>query len=341
MSTTVTASITTILPGYDEYSNSQKLSGWTSPSSIPTKLLSGDPVTILFATIITFSLPVLLHIYYFYTLPRRTTKLSTPTFLLVGSSNSGKTALVAQLQQRSLSEGSDAEDSKVVNGVKTHHTQHSYTTVLKLPRETPLGTNKYRSENDPEVLRANKSSAEYILIDTPGHGKLRSDHALSHLNISKTKPLPTGIVFMIDSTSLDPIDSQASQDTLMYLHDTLLKCQLSRKSTSKRDSNDLPVLIAANKQDLFTALPEKQVRKVLELELERVRQSRRKGISSVDKKEEEDDDEAVLGGGGEMFSFKELEEEYGVSVDVLGGSVRSDDGGRGTGKWEAWIGSCL
>jgi len=66
--------------------------GWSSPDSLPTRLLSGDPIIIAIAIVITFGLPVLLHLY-FYTQANRTK--STPTFLLLGPSGAGKTSLVS------------------------------------------------------------------------------------------------------------------------------------------------------------------------------------------------------------------------------------------------------
>lgn len=104
---------------------------------------------------------------------------------------------------------------------------------------------------------------------------------------------------------------------------------------------DIPVLIAANKQDLFTALPPSAIREKLEAEVERVRKSRSKGLlePGMQGREEEDD---VLGGneGEGKFGFKMLE-EVGVRVEVVGGAVRAEGGGPGIRRWEEWIGGCL
>lgn len=61
---------------------------------------------------------------------------------------------------------------------------------------------------------------------------------------------------------------------------------------------------------------------------------------------EDADEEDILGNdsGLESFSFKLLEDEVGVKVDVVGGAVKSDDQedlGSGLRKWEEWIGMCL
>lgn len=368
--TVLSATLSTVLPGYDEYARDQKpLTGWTSPDSWATKLFRGDPSTILFATIVTLSLPVLLHIY-FYTQASRASKAGdsgVPTFVLLGPSNAGKTSLVTLLQDRTAkdadkdksnkhgaAEGEKQEnDGQPVNdntniSTQTRASQISYTTNLRLPPGTALGSNKYRSENDPEVLRAKRESSPYDLIDTPGHGKLRPDHALSHLT---SKPNPRGVIFMLDSTVLDPIDSTSATDTIAYLHDTLLTLQRQRLHTTKKQANDFPVLIAANKQDLFTALPPLAIKQTLETALQRQRTTNRHAIGVVDStstkhreqaNEPADEDETVLAGTtSDTFTFNTLRDEFGLDVQVLGGTVRGDQGGRGTGKWEAWIGSCL
>ena len=102
------------------------------------------------------------------------------------------------------------------------------------------------------------------------------------------------------------------------------------------------MLIAANKQDLFTALPPGAVKERLEGEIERVRVSRRKGLVTVGEEGAEVEGEDVLGGDGEeKFSFEILEQEFGIEVDVLGGAVKGEEAGKGVRRWEEWIGACL
>jgi signal recognition particle receptor subunit beta len=184
-----------------------------------------------------------------------------------------------------------------------------------------------------------KQPTPYAVIDTPGHGKLRLEHALSQLN----DPTLRGVIFVVDSSVLDSSDSSASRDTAAYLHDTLLALQ--RRTTgkgSKKPKTALPVLIAANKQDLFTALPAGAVKDRLQSEIERVRTSRSKGLSAVGQDTDEDVGEDVLGGGGEdKFTFKLLEEEYDTKIDVIGGAVKGEEAGKGVRRWLEWIGGCL
>jgi signal recognition particle receptor subunit beta len=201
----------------------------------------------------------------------------------------------------------------------------------------PLGSNKYRSDND--VSLKEKQPTRYVLIDTPGHGKLRNEEALSQLR----SPVLKGVIFVVDASALDPSDSFSARDTAAYLHDTLLALQ--KRKTGKdsgKAKTDIPVLVAANKQDLFTALPPGAVKERLQAEIERVRLSRSKGLAAVGQEPEADAEEEILGGGGEdKFSFALMEEEYGIRVDVVGGAVKGEEAGKGVQRWEEWIGGCL
>jgi signal recognition particle receptor subunit beta len=152
-----------------------------------------------------------------------------------------------------------------------------------------------------------------------------------------------GVIYVVDAASLGSGDSGPLKDTAAYLHDVLLRLQ--RRKVGKGGSKakpEIPILIAANKQDLFTALPPGAVRERLEMEIERVRQSKSKGLVDVGDSREDDDEDGILGGGGEeKFTFKMLEEEYGIKVEVTGGAVRGEEAGKGVERWEHWIGGCL
>ncbi|KAK5198103.1 hypothetical protein LTR99_009519 [Exophiala xenobiotica] len=299
--------------------------GWSSPDSWPTRLFSGDPFAILIAFLVTISLPLLLHLY-FYTQTARAKVV--PTFLLLGPSGGGKTSLVSLLQKQS--ENPEERDPSA-----TRISQVYSNVSLLLPASVPLGSNKYRSEND--VSLKNKQPTRYVMIDTPGHGKLRTQQALSQIQ----NPALRGIIFVVDSSVLDSGDSTASRDTAVYLHDTLLALQ--RRVTGKTKAiAEVPVLVAANKQDLFTALPAGAVRERLQAEIERVRVSKSKGLTTVGQESDADAEEDALGGGGEaQFTFKLMEDEYNIRVDVLGGAVKGEEAGKGVRRWEEWMGGCL
>jgi len=174
------------------------------------------------------------------------------------------------------------------------------------------------------------------MIDTPGHGKLRGEQALSQVS----NPALRGVIYVVDASVLDSSDSTTSRDTAAYLHDTLLALQ--RRATGKsKTKTKIPVLVAANKQDLFTALPTGAVKARLQSEIERVRVSRSKGLTTVGEEPEADAEDVLGGGGEEKFSFKLMSEEYNINIDVLGGAVKGEEAGKGVRRWEEWIGSCL
>ncbi|KIW89081.1 uncharacterized protein Z519_10566 [Cladophialophora bantiana CBS 173.52] len=300
--------------------------GWSSPDSWATRLLSGDPVAIFIAFLVAITLPLLVHLY-LYTRTARAKVV--PTFLLVGPSGAGKTSLVSLLQRRSA----NLEDPRT-EAALTRISQVSSPISLLLPPSIPLGSNKYRSDND--VTLNDKQPTPYVMIDTPGHGKLRSDQALSQLQ----NPALRGVIFVVDSSVLDAGDSSISRDTAVYLHDTLLSLQ--RRKTRGKAKTEIPVLIAANKQDLFTALPTGAVKERLQADIERVRVSRSKGLGTVGQDSDVNPEEDILGCGGEgKFSFELMAEEYGIKIDVLGGAVKGEEAGKGVRRWEEWIGSCL
>ena len=104
------------------------------------------------------------------------------------------------------------------------------------------------------------------------------------------------------------------------------------------------MLVAANKQDVFTSLPAGLVNSKLEEEIARVRQTKSKGlldsgIGMEDHVEGGDEESNWLGEyGSKEFRFKQME-EHGVDVVVYGGNVRGEgEGDNMVGEWWSWIG---
>lgn len=132
-----------------------------------------------------------------------------------------------------------------------------------------------------------------------------------------------------------------------YLHDVLLVLQKRHtQSKSSKDPDALPVLVAANKQDVFTSLPAGLVKSKLESEIAKVRQTRSKGLldSGIGMEDNTGGDEEAswLGEyGAKEFIFGHMQ-EHGVEVTVLGGNVRGDGEEKGVvTEWWEWIGSHL
>lgn len=173
------------------------------------------------------------------------------------------------------------------------------------------------------------------MIDTPGHGKLRH-HALSSLNAGNNLK---GLIFVVDSAAIS--SPTGLTETATYLHDLLLLLQ--KRHTGARTSRgpaSLPILIAANKADLFTALPEKLVARNLEDEITRIRSTRAKSLlDSGIGMEDQDDERDWLGEGGEgSFKFDQMRESE-IEITVAGGNVLGEDGGKAQiDEWWNWIG---
>lgn len=137
-------------------------------------------------------------------------------------------------------------------------------------------------------------------------------------------------------------------DTAGYFYDVLMVLQEKAEAArAKKKGMAVPVLVAANKQDLFAAIPAELVKEKLEAEIDRVRRTRSRGIVDANVNPSAfDKEEAMLAGDNEAgkFTFDALEMETDVKVDVIGGTLRSEDGNdktAGVREWEHWIAGCL
>ncbi|KAL2824672.1 signal recognition particle receptor beta subunit-domain-containing protein [Aspergillus cavernicola] len=317
------------------------MSAWATFEAVATLLLEGSPLGILIAVVITFGVPVLLH-FLFY---RAVASPPSSNFLLLGPSGAGKTALLTLLESKS-------SFTPKPKSKPTHTSQTSTLATIRLPVSVPIASNKYRSVNDPTLKDAHRNPIRYCVRDTPGHGKLRGSQGLSELQSMSASKDPKvklrGIVFTVDTAAIS--ETEALRDAASYLYDVLLVLQkraLSRGKSSLKAAAEIPVLVAANKQDLFTALPPGSVREKLEAEIDGIRKYKSKGLmdASADAESGEGEDD-ILGSYDvkDKFNLKDFEEEIGVKIDVIGGAVKGDEGddvGTGVRRWEEWIGQCL
>lgn len=274
---------------------------------------------IIVTLLISLLSPVIIH----YFLYRKANSKEPPTFLLVGPSGAGKTSLLTLL----------------ANGTPSPtHTSQSPTTVLcQLPSSAKAREDRYRSEHDTTSL----SRPKFLLSDTPGHGKLRH-HATTAISGPKA---PKGVIFVVDSAAVSSTAGLA--ETAEFLHDILLLLQKRHTQAKTSKGTEIPVLVAANKQDVFTSLPVNLVQSRLEGEIDKVRQSRSKGLLDSGVANEDDvingDEESNWLGeyGSKEFSFTQMG-EHGVDVKVLGGNVVGNDEKAGqVGEWWDWIGDNL
>ncbi|KAI5853663.1 P-loop containing nucleoside triphosphate hydrolase protein [Durotheca rogersii] len=270
--------------------------------------------------LIVLIVPILVHFYVVHTTPYT----SLPSILLAGPPGGGKTALLALLER-----GGDRPPA-------THTSQAPQSVELTVSADRGAATFR-------EAARADAPGAhrKFLLVDTPGHGKLRR-HAADHL--AAAGPALRGVVFVVDAAALDDGDESPDgsapgglADAAAYLYDLLLALQ--RRTAAGRTSKTpdaVHVLVAANKLDLFTALPAALVRARLEAELGHLRQTRSRGLlgSGVGADEVGAEEHDVWLGqyGSEKFAFGQMR-EFDVEVDVVGGSVLDGK----VDKWWDWI----
>ena len=203
------------------------------------------------------------------------------------------------------------------------------------------------------------------MADTPGHGKLRH---VAFEQLVKPQNLQ-GIIFLVDAADLSSSSSSSAaaaangdgsgdtnggeslRQTAEFLYELLITLQ--KRATSGRSSQRpaIPsVLIAANKLDLFTALPAPLVKSTLENEITQVRDSKNKGLLDSGVGMDDNNNKGVedsgerdhwLGEEGESkFTFAQLN-EFGIGVTVKGGNVTGGEGGADVEEWWDWIAGCL
>ena len=271
--------------------------------------------------LIVLIVPILVHLW----VTKSTKYTVLPSILLTGPSGAGKTALHTLLERRGIPS-------------ETHTSQTWSTIELAVGEDGPgSSSSSWRDDLDAKGATATK----FLLVDTPGHGKLRH-YAAGRLTAEGTQSARLkAVVFVVDAAALSEPDALA--DAAAYLYDVLLALQRRMGSTrTSKAPYAIPVLVAANKTDLFTAHPAKLVRNSLERELGRIRRTRSKGLLDSGVAQ----DGALAGGddaddwlgeyGSSDFKFDQMR-EFDTEVDVISGNIVGD--GPGVDAWWNWMGS--
>ncbi|KAK0718509.1 hypothetical protein B0T26DRAFT_741450 [Lasiosphaeria miniovina] len=320
--------------------------------------LQPSPTVIFAGLAIVVLVPILLH----FILVAATPYSTLPSVLLVGPSGAGKTALLTLFERGPLATHTQQQQHKDEKQRQLNNTAVALTHTSQAPATVELsvsddGASSFRDDLDA----AGSAHKKFLLVDTPGHAKLRR-HALARIqgttattaaavttttssssSDSSSKSKVKAVVFVVDAAAL--ADGDALPETAGYLYEVLLSLQ-KRMGAGKgsRAPASVPVLVAANKLDLFTALPAALVRSNLEAELGRIRRTRSRGL--LDSGVGADEDVAAAGAAGDesdnwlgeygsdKFSFKQML-EFDIEVDVVGGNVIGE--GPGADRWWRWI----
>ncbi|KAL5401649.1 hypothetical protein PMIN03_011323 [Paraphaeosphaeria minitans] len=291
---------------------------WYDEDSWATAAFAPKGSTIAVTFLLVVLLPILLHQFLY----RKTTPTTLPSFLLIGPSGAGKTAFLTLTERKAVAQ--------------THTSTAPLAVEVLLPEGHTPQSSHYRSPGDPAYER----SRRFQLHDTPGHGKLRHFATTQLANPISVR----GIIFVVDAASV--AEEAGLNETAEYLHDVLLALQKRYTgATSSKGPKEIPVLVAANKMDLFTALPPHLVAQQLEKAISEVRKSRAKGLKDSGpalggEDDSLDEEREWLGEGGEdSFEFAQME-EVGTTVTVQGGNVIGGDGVDVT-SWYEWIAAQL
>ncbi|CAD6269200.1 unnamed protein product [Miscanthus lutarioriparius] len=146
--------------------------------------------------------------------------------------------------------------------------------------------------NDTFVLHSEQERKGKVkpvhVVDVPGHSRLKP-------KLDEVLPKAAGVVFVVDAQDF----FSSMQAAAEYLYDILTKATVVKKK--------VPVLIFCNKTDKVTAHSKEFIKKQLEKEINKLRESRN-AISSADIS-----DEVQLGVPGEAFNFSQCQNKVAVA----------------------------
>ncbi|KAK9473816.1 signal recognition particle receptor beta subunit-domain-containing protein [Dipodascopsis tothii] len=193
-------------------------------------------------------------------------------------------------------------------------------TLLRYGRKAPTVTS-VQTNSTAQLELPGLPGTRLVLHDTAGHPKLRQ-RLYDLVDVLQPAESLLGVVFVVDASAM--ARPEAAHAAAQYLYDILALTERRRGGAS--------VLVAANKAELFTAVPAKRLRSLLEDEITKIARTKARAVSGVERSAlgaaADDDDAPALWAGapGAPFRFEVLESE----VTALSGSVE-------TGKIEPWV----
>lgn len=282
-------------------------------------LMSPSPIVFFVGFFVVMFVPVLMH-----TIMVAHAESDLPLVLVAGPSQTGKTAFAHLLE--------------------TGHQAH-FSFISQVAQSIELTASRDGDRKDS--FRENRDDTtgthtKFLLTETPGHGKLRPQTLTKITDTTGGKKTTLrSVVYLLDAAAI--AEQEVLADTAEYLYDILLTLQKAsiRKSKDgvRSGSRGVPVLIAANKSDLFTALPGTSIKTSLEAEITRIRNSKTHGLLDsgvgTDEIGSEERDDWLGEYGTKKFLFSQLA-EFEIDVDVISGTVTGNKD-QGIQKWWQWI----
>ncbi|CCC70722.1 hypothetical protein NCAS_0F02380 [Naumovozyma castellii] len=181
-----------------------------------------------------------------------------------------------------------------------------------------------------EVSKVENVDDEFNLFDFPGHFKLRYKLFDQLKNLKKV----SGVVFVVDST----VDPKELTKTAEFLLDVILV-------TESRKEDEIDILIACNKSELFSSRPPLKIKEALEREIDKIIVRKKKSLSDVKGKasSNDDDDEEMMNdndNGASLEILNELGSTKAFKFSLLDGSVEAISGSvskKNIDGWNQWI----
>lgn len=178
---------------------------------------------------------------------------------------------------------------------------------------TSQESNMYKSL--PIPFDSDVVATRITIVDLPGHAKL--GHILNETlnNYSNIK----GILFVIDAA--------AGNNGVRIAAERLFTLLLR----TEQRMGGIDLMIACNKADVFNMIPAVRMKKLLEEEIQNIRETKAKGLGTVGASGSLDDDNEDDGSwlGGDRFDFVNLDSE----VSISDGSVLTNN----VEHWKRWV----
>jgi len=205
--------------------------------------------------------------------------------LLIGLPGAGKTHLFQILRtgkQAFPTVTSMKENTSKIRLGELHQHIHLSKETEKSNQGGPSRKTQTNQHSPTETTQIVNSNVEFVLVDVPGHNRLRN-RMWSYIDSVAL------IVFLIDAVSF----KQEQREIAQFLKELFQHPKLNERNT--------PVVICCNKMDSFLASTKKFIKKELEKEINHVRTLQK--ISSVEGEEAET---VFLGQEDKPFQFEHL-----------------------------------